>query len=134
MLTSRIDKKTYGPDADQFLPERWLRKNYDVPAPYHFAFGAGARMCTAVNFSNRVLYGLFVRLIVSFKITGSKDMPPITHHVDYKQDPAASNSLPKDFKVKFTPRDRETLEACLKQSQDGLAEFVTGDNAEPLVR
>lgn len=134
MLIVCIDKNMYGPDADQFLPERWLRENYDVPAPYQFAFGAGARMCTAVNFSNRVLYGLFVRLIVSFKITGSKDMPANTDHLDYKLDPAASNALPKDFKVKFTPRDQGALEACLKQCHDGLTEFVTGDNAEPLFR
>jgi len=105
-----------------------------VPPPYHFAFGAGARQCTAVNLSNRVLYSIFTRLIVSFKIKSSKDLPCNTHYIDYKENPAASNALPSAFNVIFTARDESTLRHCLKQSQDGLADFVTGSNAELLVR
>ncbi|KAF3402675.1 Phenylacetate 2-hydroxylase [Talaromyces pinophilus] len=128
------DKSTYGPDADKFKPERWVDCRLRVPPPYHFAFGAGARQCTAVNLSNRVLYAMFVRLIVSFNIEQSKEMPCNTHYIDYKQNPAASNALPSVFKVKLTARDNDTLGQCLQQSQAGLAEFVTGTNAEVLVR
>lgn len=91
-------------------------------------------MCTAVNFANRLLYSVFIRLILSFKITESKDMPPNTDHINYKEDPAASNAVASDFKVRFTPRNAEILEKCLKQSHEGLSDFVTGENAEPLIR
>jgi phenylacetate 2-hydroxylase len=129
-----IDKLTYGPDADQFRPERWTEKSYDVPPPYHFAFGGGARMCTAVNFSNRVLYAVFLRLIISFQITEGVHMPANTHYVDYKRDPAESNSIPSEFKVKLMPRDQETLKRCLQQSEKALDGFMTGHYAETLVK
>ncbi|KAJ5570332.1 cytochrome P450 [Penicillium hispanicum] len=111
------DKAIYGPDADQFQPERWLSKEKSVPAPYHFAFGAGSRMCTAVNFSNRVLYSAILRLIVSFKITESREMPPNTDYVQYKSDPTASNAIPSDFKVRITPRDESFLKRCFENSK-----------------
>lgn len=128
------DKATYGSDADKFRPDRWTDKESNIPPPYHFAFGAGARKCTAVNFANRLLYATFVRLILSFHMTESKDMPPNIDPVDYEEDSTASNACASDFKVKFTPRDFELLESCLAASQDGLEDFVTGDHAEPLLR
>lgn len=91
-------------------------------------------MCTAVNFANRLLYATFVRLILSFQMTESKDMPPNIDPIDYKEDSTASNACASDFKVRFTPRDQELLENCMRTSQDGLEDFVTGDNAEPLIR
>ncbi|KAL3301190.1 cytochrome P450, partial [Colletotrichum asianum] len=127
-----FDKETYGPDADEFRPERWIEAGCDIPPPYHFAYGAGARMCTAVNFANRMLYGVFVRLILSFKITESKEMPPNVHYINYKEDPTASNAIPSLFKLRFTPRDPDMLEECLKNAHENLTDFVTGANAEPL--
>jgi phenylacetate 2-hydroxylase len=91
-------------------------------------------MCTAVNFSNRVLYALFLRLIVSFKFTPSKESPAITHYIDYKRDPSESNSIPKEFKVKLTPRDEDALERCVLQTEERLADFNVGENAEPLLK
>ncbi|KUJ16402.1 cytochrome P450 [Mollisia scopiformis] len=114
------DKDKYGPDADQFRPERWLDKEsgYEVPPPYHFSYGAGARMCTAVNFSNRILYAIFLRLIVSFEIIGSKEDPPETHYIDYNRNTTAASAIPKDFKARFVPRDVGILEECLRKSQE----------------
>lgn len=89
-------------------------------------------MCTAVNFSNRLLFAVFLRLILSFKMTPSKEMPPNTDPIGYKEDPTASNAVASDFKIKFTPRNREVIESFLKNCHEGLTEFVTGDNAEPL--
>ncbi|RDW82622.1 cytochrome P450-9 [Coleophoma cylindrospora] len=112
------DKSKYGPDADEFRPERWLEeKETAVPPPYHFSFGAGARMCTAVNFSNKILYATFSRLILSFKMTASKTMPPSTHYVNYNRDTTAAGAIPRDFKVLFTPREPEVLESCIRKSQ-----------------
>jgi phenylacetate 2-hydroxylase len=91
-------------------------------------------MCTAVNFSNRVLYAMFLRLIVSFKITESKSIPANVHYINYKRDPSASNAIASDFKVKFTPRSHVSLEKCLSESQAKLVDFMSKDSAEILLR
>lgn len=80
-------------------------------------------MCTAVNFSNKILYGTFFRLILSFKITASKTSPPDTHYVKYNRDSTATNALAKDFKAKFAPRDMASLEECLRQSAEATKDL-----------
>lgn len=90
-------------------------------------------MCTAVNFSNRVLYALFARLILSFSMSESQTSPPNTHYIDYKRDPAEGNAIASPFKVVFTPRDESTLITCLGRSQEQLKELTPGMNAEQLV-
>ncbi|TVY48400.1 Phenylacetate 2-hydroxylase [Lachnellula occidentalis] len=134
LADQNLDKETYGPDAEQFRPNRWLGKDHGIPPPYHFAFGAGGRMCTAVNFSNRVLYALFLRLIISFKMTESKLSPPNTDYINYKRDSTESTSIASEFKVNFTPRDTAVLEQCLEQAQDELTDLLPGVAAEPLIR
>ncbi|KAL2833335.1 cytochrome P450 [Aspergillus cavernicola] len=133
---ANFDKATYGPDTHRFNPGRWLptTSNTPPPPPYHFAFGAGARQCTAVNLSNRVLYALFTRLIVSFKINSSKEMPCNTHYIGYKENPAASNAIPSEFKVGLVARDEGVLKGALGRAQGGLGDFVAGGNGEVLVR
>ncbi|EXJ83385.1 hypothetical protein A1O1_07007 [Capronia coronata CBS 617.96] len=128
------DTSVYGGDADQFRPERWLETDNNIPPPYHFAFGAGARMCTAVNFSNRMLYAIFLRLIVAFKIEPSKSMSVNTHYIHYKKDPAAANSVASDFKINLIPRDKETLERCFERSEQLSAEAGSRQCPEPLKR
>lgn len=78
------DPAIYGPDAHTFRPERWTDPDLanKVPAPYHFSYGAGSRGCTAVTFSNRILYAIFSRLILTFKIRPNETKPPCLHHVD----------------------------------------------------
>ncbi|KAL4791874.1 cytochrome P450 [Aspergillus venezuelensis] len=119
---ANFDKSVYGPNADKFDPARWLAPSLStssdaktqIPPPYHFAFGAGSRQCTAVNLSNRVLYAMFVRLIVSFYIGPSNDAPCDTHYVTYKENPAASNAIPKAFRVRVSAREGAWLEALLR--------------------
>lgn len=78
------DSAIYGPDAHVFRPERWTDPDLadKVPAPYHFSYGAGSRGCTAIAFSNRILYAIFARLILSFKIRQSEAKPPCLHYID----------------------------------------------------
>lgn len=89
-------------------------------------------MCTAVNFSNRVLYALYVRLVLSFRISESKMSPAETDYIKYKQDPSAANAIPSSFKVELTPRDDGSLECCLSEAEARLSGFYTGKNAESL--
>lgn len=105
-----------------------------MPPPYHFAFGAGARMCTAVNFSNRVLYAMFVRLIVSFKISRGQTMPAETDYIKYKADPSASNAIPSDFNVHLEVRDKQALERCFGCSQENVGDLVSGEARDTFTR
>jgi phenylacetate 2-hydroxylase len=61
-------------------------------------------------------------------------MPANVHYINYKRDPSASNAIASDFKVKFTPRSHESLEKCLGESQANLADFMSTDSAEVLLR
>lgn len=88
-------------------------------------------MCTAVNFANRLLYATFVRTIVAFRVSEGVSAKPNIHYIDYKDDPAAANAIPSPFNVRLVPRDQDILDACLKDSNDRLEEFVKD---EPLVR
>jgi phenylacetate 2-hydroxylase len=90
-------------------------------------------MCTAVNFSNRVLYALYLRLILSFRFSESKSNPAETHYISYKDDPSASNAIASSFKVRLTPRDDGSLEGCLAEAERRLSGFYTGKNAESLI-
>lgn len=91
-------------------------------------------MCTAVNFSNRVLYAMYCRLILSFKFTESKTMPANIDYIDYKNDPTDQNAIASPFKVKLEARDREVLESCFEQSQEVAAPATEGLPYEALRR
>jgi hypothetical protein len=82
------DKVKYGPDTNVVRPERWLDKDntYEVPLPYHFSYGAAAWRCTAVTFTNRILYASFFKLILSVNITASSSSPATTDYVNYNRD------------------------------------------------
>lgn len=75
-------------------------------------------MCTAVNFSNRVLYAVLLRLISSFKIRSGKEMPPNVDFIDYKDDPAAANAVASDFKIVCEPRGGDVLGRCLRKTRE----------------
>lgn len=125
---SMTDPATYGPDAHIFRPERWTEPNLStkVPPPYHFSYGAGSRMCTAVNFSNRILYAVFLRLIVSFRVRQSETAPPNLHYVDYNADTTAQSACPKEFTAYFELRDRATFDACMAQSEKRAEDATNG--------
>ncbi|GFN12446.1 hypothetical protein AtubIFM56815_010683 [Aspergillus tubingensis] len=126
---SNRDKNVYGADADDFRPDRWLKAENNIPPPCHFAFGAGSRMCTAVNFSNRVLYATILRLIVSFRMVEDEESPPNIHYVHYKRDPTASNAVASDFKIRFIPRDEKALQRMFERSQEQCAASIAETGA-----
>lgn len=48
IFTLHRNKEVWGPDADQFRPERWLDSN--VPINHFYAFGGGPRICIGQRF------------------------------------------------------------------------------------
>lgn len=87
-------------------------------------------MCTAVNFSNRVLYAIFARLIISFKLKEGKVLPANTHYIDYKRDSTASNAVASDFNVIFEPRDETVLHRCFEHSREQSDSLVRENSAK----
>ncbi|KAL2412759.1 Phenylacetate 2-hydroxylase [Exophiala dermatitidis] len=120
------DETAYGPDAEEFRPERWLEENseFKVGAPYHYSFGAGSRMCTAVALSNRILYALFLRLILHFEFTASPTSPPVTHYVDLNEDTTGQTVTVKPYSI--TMKERFPHESILSnfQTSDQMSKTV----------
>jgi phenylacetate 2-hydroxylase len=106
--------------------EKGLRNK--IPPPHQFAFGAGSRMCTAINFSNRILYAIFLRLIVSFKIKPASDPSkhPCLHFVDYNRNTTAQSAIPKDFEAVFEVRDQAIFDACMERSAENTRNVTNG--------
>lgn len=101
------DPDFYGDDADKFSPYRFLDPNSPLSTTSvpHFAFGAGSRVCPAMQISNRILYALIIRLIVSFKFVASKEMPPVDHPVEYNLAAGSLVARPKPYKAYCIPRE-----------------------------
>jgi phenylacetate 2-hydroxylase len=102
-----VDASFYGADATQFNPDRWLDELSPLPklSLPHFGYGAGARICPAWQISNRILYGLIVRLIVSFRFTASLEAPPITDYVKYNGNAKGALAHPKPYLAYCHPRE-----------------------------
>ncbi|KAI1374165.1 cytochrome P450 [Hypoxylon crocopeplum] len=100
------DTAFYGADAEIFNPYRFMDAKSPVSSTSlpHFAYGAGARICPAMQISNRILYAFIVRLVVSFRFVASKDRPPIDHPVKYNQAPAGFVAKIKPYDAYCVPR------------------------------
>ncbi|OCL15027.1 cytochrome P450 [Glonium stellatum] len=125
------DVDHFGPDAAKFNPERWLNKSSeDVPFSEkpsqgltHLSFGAGARACSGQIIASRLLYTALLRIISSYRIVASETEPPNTDYVDYNQFKTALVAIPRDFKVKLVPRDKNATEKCLALTKARTSEF-----------
>lgn len=118
------DVDHFGPDADQFNPERWLEpsgantalRERPIQGLAHLSFGAGARACSGQLVAARVIYTALVRLLTSYRIVASETEPPNTDYIDYNRSKTALVAIPRDFKVNLVPRDNTQLERCLSVS------------------
>ncbi|KAK8110346.1 cytochrome P450 [Apiospora kogelbergensis] len=116
------DTGHFGPDAHKFDPERWLESiNPPTEAAAaglgHLSFGAGSRACSGQHIAPRLLYTALVRILASYKIVASETSPPNTDYVDYNQSKAALVAIPREFKVKLTPRDGDATKECLELAE-----------------
>ncbi|KAK7216286.1 hypothetical protein V2G26_004289 [Clonostachys chloroleuca] len=121
------DVDHFGPDAGKFNPERWL-KSLDPPAEAdidglnHLSFGTGSRACSGQFIASRMLYSALVRILSSYKIVASEEMPPNTDYVEYNQFKTALVAIPREFKVKLIPRDTDVTGECLLDAEERTRE------------
>ncbi|CAB3362181.1 Hypothetical predicted protein [Cloeon dipterum] len=94
----------YFPNADKFIPERWLRQGESCTVrkaseahPYTFLpFGHGTRQCPGTRFVNRELEALVARMLIEYKLEWHQ--PPLDYISKIIRTPL--------FPLKFTVVDR----------------------------
>ncbi|KAL6708409.1 hypothetical protein ACN47E_002672 [Coniothyrium glycines] len=108
------DVDYWGPNADRFNPERWLDPPSNATGFYteksvsstpHLSFGAGSRSCPGATIASKLINSALFRLLSLYKIEASTTHPPNTDYVDYNAIKSALVAIPRDFKIKITPRD-----------------------------
>ncbi|KAG9246160.1 putative cytochrome P450 [Calycina marina] len=113
----------FGPDAATFNPERWLNKKAPIGIQ-HLSFGAGSRACSGQLIASRLLYTALVRIICSYKIVASEEMPPNTDYVEYNAAKSALVAIPRAFGVRLVSRGEEgELEECLEEASERVKGF-----------
>ncbi|CAG8474783.1 15421_t:CDS:2 [Dentiscutata heterogama] len=65
--TVHKSKEIWGPDADDFVPERWINSKNSSMKNAFYGFGAGSRNCIGVNFAWMEMRLLLASLLLNFK-------------------------------------------------------------------
>jgi phenylacetate 2-hydroxylase len=93
----------------------------DDPNPPHFAYGAGSRLCPAMNISNRIIYALLIGLILEFRIVADEENKPNVDPIEFSVGAGEFVKSPGDFKVGFLKRQesvgRPSLAVRLSEEQ-----------------
>ena len=92
--------KAYFYQADQFIPERWLRnsENYKRVNPFtNLPFGHGARSCIGQRFANLEMYMAVMKILRKYRLE--------YHHQLADMDSSAIGGLDSNVKIRFIPRD-----------------------------
>jgi cytochrome P450 len=79
------DKKWWK-DADSFLPERFLKENFDPKSKIYYPFGAGPRLCIGNNFAMAEMVIFLKRFSESFIVEPGSRQPRINPLVTLKPD------------------------------------------------
>ena len=67
-----LDKRYYGEDAKEFVPERWLRdelgKRQELNTFVSLPFGYGVRMCIGRRIAVSMIYTLISKILLSYRL------------------------------------------------------------------
>jgi cytochrome P450 len=67
--------KTFWPDAERFLPERFMEEPDLVKSKYFYPFGAGPRMCIGNNFAMAELSFFVYRFFGKYRVQATTQVP-----------------------------------------------------------
>jgi cytochrome P450 len=103
------DEAAFGPDTDDFIPERWLDEDNkgalkSLPVA---GFGWGRRLCPGRHVARNILWVIIARCLWAFEIKAglSEDGKPT--EVEYVDSTDGLAMRAKPFKASFTPRDEK---------------------------
>lgn len=71
-----FNKKIFGEDADQFIPERWMRNGVEKANEmerHMLQFGYGPRICIGKHITNIEMYKLLPTILRDFEFVGLED-------------------------------------------------------------
>ena len=79
------DKKTFGEDADEFKPERWLKdeENAKKMERYMFQFGGGSHLCIGRNLAVLEMNKVLPRLIRDYDLQLVNPDRPLKAHTTF---------------------------------------------------
>ncbi|CAG8458050.1 10371_t:CDS:1 [Racocetra fulgida] len=60
-------KQFWGPDADEFVPERWFNLDANIRSDAYFPFGSGPRLCIGNNFATMEIKIIVCALLGNFE-------------------------------------------------------------------
>ncbi|CAK7218963.1 hypothetical protein SEUCBS140593_003732 [Sporothrix eucalyptigena] len=112
-------------DPEKFDPSRYLA--YPHKAGYysagdarqrdHFDFGSGRRICPGLHLAENSLYITLAKILWAFKIEPPLDENGMTLPMDVSDDAYEEgvNTLPKPYKVRFTPRSQKRLDVLKEE-------------------
>ncbi|KAL1410449.1 hypothetical protein Q8F55_004460 [Vanrija albida] len=108
------DERRY-PEPGVFRPERFLQETEEGGHATHYSFGVGRRMCAGSHLANKEMYAAFTKLVYFFKLEpeGEYDIDPVTA----THNPYGLASVPKRFKLRFVPRDPDTIEHWIAEEK-----------------
>jgi phenylacetate 2-hydroxylase len=91
----------------------------------HLSFGAGSRSCPGATIASKLINAALFRLLSLYRIEASVTDPPNTDYVDYNLIKSALVAIPRDFKIKLTPRDGtgDLAREVLKESEERTKNF-----------
>ncbi|RDW65763.1 uncharacterized protein DSM5745_09502 [Aspergillus mulundensis] len=74
---SHRDKAVYGPDAEEFKPERWLADPTKAKEleKYNLIWGTGSRVCLGKHFAMMMLYKAPVALLMAYDVRLCRETP-----------------------------------------------------------
>ncbi|KAJ8088566.1 hypothetical protein PM082_022639 [Marasmius tenuissimus] len=105
------DPDVYGPDVEEFRPDRFIKKPGEElpPHPSEFAFGYGRRACPGKYLADNSLWIAMVYLLATFDMKKALDSDgnEVDPEVDYKDGTVCH---PQPFKCCFVPRSGEALD------------------------
>lgn len=76
--------------------------------PY-FSYGVGSRLCPAYLISNRIIYGIILRVILAYKPVPVENEPAPESYKSFGASVVGSVITPKPFGIRFVPRHEGLL-------------------------
>lgn len=84
-------KKQWGPDAEEFNPDRFLRD--DIHAYSWIPFSGGIRNCTGIKYAMQFIKIALCHLIQNYKFSTSVILKDLKFHISFDMEPVGGHMI-----------------------------------------